>query len=99
MPPPQVGPDEDGAAPKSPMAGDLDEELTLTEAVVPGLVGRNVREGPGERPSVFADLEVSGCDVGLELVVVHANPRHGQVHRWHGASPYRRAHVCRFLPG
>ncbi len=80
MPPPPVGPDEGGAAPKSPIAGDLDEELTLTAPAVPGLVGCNEREGPAEQPSVVADdLQVSGRDVGLEFVVVHLDPRHGQV--------------------
>src|SRR5262249_7043140 len=88
-----------GAASKLPTAGDLDDELTFTEPVVPGLVGCNDREVPGEQPSAWtlasalADLEVSGRGFGVERVVVHLDPRHRQVHGSHGSSLGCRTHV------
>jgi hypothetical protein len=43
VPPPLVGSDENGAAPKPATTVDVDYELTLTKAVVPGLVGAALR--------------------------------------------------------
>jgi hypothetical protein len=62
MPPPPVGPDQDGAAPISAIASDVDEELTFTKSVVPGLVGCEDREGPAEQPSAGTASSVRADD-------------------------------------
>jgi hypothetical protein len=48
MPPPSIGSKENGATAKSLIAGDLDDELTFTEFVVPGLIGRQECESPAK---------------------------------------------------
>jgi hypothetical protein len=62
MPPPPVGPDEKGAAPKSATARDVDDDLTLTQPVVPGLVGCKDCEGPAEQPSAGTASSVLADD-------------------------------------
>ena len=46
VPPAPIGPEEDGAAPKSPVALDVDDELTSTEAVVPRFITGKDSENP-----------------------------------------------------
>jgi hypothetical protein len=48
MPPPSIGPDENSATAKSPIAGDVDDEATFTKPVVPGLIGRQESKRPVE---------------------------------------------------
>lgn len=50
VPPPSIGSEENSTAPKSPIASDVDNELTLTEAVMPRLIRRQQRERPAHQP-------------------------------------------------
>jgi hypothetical protein len=75
------------AGPDDSVQVDFDEEPTLTAPVVPGLVSKD-GERPADLSSVIAgDFQVSGCDVGLILVVVDSEPRRRELHGWHGAPP------------